>query len=101
MIDHSILHPTMTDQELDYILDAIEEISRDIKRLEKDYEYSGDFNEFYHRSFPAKKAWLNLPIRAKIMVPIVGMGVIITVTPLLPFWKFWIQNRILLFTTIT
>ena len=50
------LHPTMTDQELDYILDAIEEVSRDIKQLEKDSTYSGDLNEFFHRSVPPKKA---------------------------------------------
>jgi methyl-accepting chemotaxis protein len=33
---------------------------------------------FIMRSFPAKKKWLNLPIRAKIMVPILGMGLVIS-----------------------
>jgi methyl-accepting chemotaxis protein len=37
------------------------------------------------RSFPAKKTWLNLPMRAKIMVPILGMGVIISAAALTVF----------------
>lgn len=37
------------------------------------------------RSFPAKKTWLNLPIRAKILVPILGMGVVISAAALTVF----------------
>jgi methyl-accepting chemotaxis protein len=37
------------------------------------------------RSFPAKKIWLNLPVRAKIMVPFLGMGVVISVAALTVF----------------
>ena len=40
---------------------------------------------FLLRSFPAKKTWLNLPIRAKIMVPILGMGIIIAAAALTVF----------------
>jgi methyl-accepting chemotaxis protein len=37
------------------------------------------------RSFPAKKTWLNLPMRAKIMVPILGMGLVISAAALTVF----------------
>jgi len=37
------------------------------------------------RSFPAKKMWLNLPVRAKIMVPFLGMGVVISAAALTVF----------------
>jgi methyl-accepting chemotaxis protein len=37
------------------------------------------------KAFPAKKTWLNLPIRAKIMVPILGMGVVISAAALTVF----------------
>jgi len=40
---------------------------------------------FLLRSFPAKKTWLNLPVRAKIMVPFLGMGVVISVAALTVF----------------
>lgn len=43
------LHPTMTDEELDFIMDAIEEIVQNIKEFEKDYAYNPGKNEFYHR----------------------------------------------------
>ena len=37
------------------------------------------------RYFPAKKTWLNMPVRAKVMVPIVGMGVVIAIAALTMF----------------
>jgi methyl-accepting chemotaxis protein len=40
---------------------------------------------FLLRSFPAKKTWLNLPVRAKIMVPFLGMGVVISIVALTVF----------------
>ena len=43
------LHPTMTDEELYFIMDAIEEIVKNIKEFEKDYIYNPEKNEFYHR----------------------------------------------------
>ena len=54
MIDHSILHPTMTDEELDFILDAIKEIVRYASEWEKDYVYDNHTNEFHHKSFREK-----------------------------------------------
>jgi selenocysteine lyase/cysteine desulfurase len=42
------LHPTMTDEEMYYIKDAIREIVKNIDRWENDYVYSSQVNEFYH-----------------------------------------------------
>ncbi len=44
------LHPTMTDNELIYILDAIEDIIRNIQKYSAEYEYSSKTNEFYHKN---------------------------------------------------
>lgn len=44
------LHPTMTDQELDVILNAIKEIGENHKEWEKDYTYNKRTNEFVHIS---------------------------------------------------
>ncbi len=40
------LHPTMTDEDLDYIIDSIEESIENIKLFEKDYTYSPTTNEY-------------------------------------------------------
>lgn len=50
------LHPVMTNEELDFILDAIEEVVINIEKWKKDYEYSNDVNEFFHRAVPTRKA---------------------------------------------
>jgi len=42
------VHPTMTDSEMIFILDAIEEIIMNAKEWGKDYKYSSKTNEFYH-----------------------------------------------------
>ena len=44
------LHPTMTDEELNFVMDAIEEIVLNIKGFEKDYTYDPEKNEFNHDS---------------------------------------------------
>ena len=49
------LHPTMTNAELYFIIDAIKQVSENIKVWEKDYEYSKHTNEFYHKTFPKKE----------------------------------------------
>jgi selenocysteine lyase/cysteine desulfurase len=46
------LHPTMTDDELYYIIDAIKQIIARAKEWENDYTYSPTTNEFYHKHFP-------------------------------------------------
>ncbi|HOU01635.1 MAG TPA: aminotransferase class V-fold PLP-dependent enzyme [Bacteroidales bacterium] len=59
------LHPTMTDDELRFIIDAIKETIRRSKEWEKDYVYDIHTNEFHHRTFPEKEIpgyehWFNL-----------------------------------------
>ncbi len=44
------LHPTMTDKELNYIADAIEQISANSNKWAKDYVYSNKSNEFRHKN---------------------------------------------------
>jgi selenocysteine lyase/cysteine desulfurase len=43
------LHPTMTDRELQYILNAIENLIKNVDEWENDYKYSPLTNEFYHK----------------------------------------------------
>ncbi len=43
------LHPTMTDKELEVIMDAIEDVATNFKKYENDYTYSNHTNEFYHK----------------------------------------------------
>jgi selenocysteine lyase/cysteine desulfurase len=42
------LHPTMTNNELDYILSALRETVKNAREWEKDYRYSSKTNEFYN-----------------------------------------------------
>ncbi|MBN2572101.1 MAG: aminotransferase class V-fold PLP-dependent enzyme, partial [Ignavibacteriales bacterium] len=43
------LHPTMTNDELNYSLNAIKEIVKNIDKWQEDYTYSNRTNEFYHK----------------------------------------------------
>jgi selenocysteine lyase/cysteine desulfurase len=52
------LHPTMTDSELDYIMDAIREIGRNHKKWSNDYIYNRQTNEFRHKNEPEDKTIL-------------------------------------------
>lgn len=45
------LHPTMRDSELEYILNALEELVKNIDEWKKDYNYSSTTNEFAHKTF--------------------------------------------------
>jgi len=42
------IHPTMKDDEIYYITDAIREIVKNIDRWQKDYQYNSHTNEFHH-----------------------------------------------------
>ncbi|MBU2493434.1 MAG: aminotransferase class V-fold PLP-dependent enzyme [Bacteroidetes bacterium] len=44
------LHPTMTNEELLFILNAIKEVAVNYKEWMKDYEYSNKTNEYYHKN---------------------------------------------------
>ncbi len=48
------LHPTMTDEELLFIIDAIRQITENSEEWGRDYEYDRHTNEFHHRSFAEK-----------------------------------------------
>jgi hypothetical protein len=48
------LHPTMTDDELYYVLDAVKQIIANARQWEKDYVYQSRTNEFYHKHFTDK-----------------------------------------------
>lgn len=43
------IHPTMTDEEIDFILNAIREVAQSARTFEKDYTYSPSTNEFQHK----------------------------------------------------
>ncbi len=49
------LHPTITNDELYYIMDAITQIVQNIDEWQKDYVYSSRTNEFTHIKFPSGK----------------------------------------------
>ncbi len=42
------LHPTMTGEELDFIIDAVKQIRKNIDEWSRDYTYDSGTNEFYH-----------------------------------------------------
>ncbi len=44
------LHPTMTDEELDFIVDAVKQISQNYHDWSNDYTYDQHTNEFHHKS---------------------------------------------------
>lgn len=60
------LHPTMTNEELYFIMDALNQISKNHKKWAKDYIYSKKTNEYTHVSQPENyydnivKNWLTL-----------------------------------------
>jgi len=43
------LHPTMTDKELEIIIDAVKQIAENHEEWARDYHYNTISNEFYHR----------------------------------------------------
>ncbi len=45
------LHPTMTEDELLFIADAIEQLADNAGEWEKDYCYNSHTNEFNHKSY--------------------------------------------------
>ncbi len=59
------LHPTMTDEELDFIISSLKEIVDNHKEWAKDYIYNNQTNEFTHKTFNAHtkdkiESWFNL-----------------------------------------
>ena len=59
------LHPTMTDNELDFILNATNDVIKNGKEWSKDYTYSSKTNEYCHnldngKKYEAIKDWFEL-----------------------------------------
>ncbi|OFY44243.1 MAG: selenocysteine lyase [Bacteroidetes bacterium GWF2_40_14] len=48
------LHPTMTDSEIDYIIDAVRQVAENAKQWGESYHYDSLLNDFVHNSFPRK-----------------------------------------------
>jgi len=53
------LHPTMTDKELETIMNGIENTVKNVEEWSKDYTYSPATNEFYHKNDNRKYTCLN------------------------------------------
>jgi selenocysteine lyase/cysteine desulfurase len=49
------LHPTMTDEELNYIMGALREVAKNHKKWGNDYIYNRHTNEFRHKDEPEDK----------------------------------------------
>lgn len=45
------IHPVMTDEEVNYLLDAIEKIALNYNEWKNDYVYEADTNEYHHHSY--------------------------------------------------
>ena len=59
------IHPTMTNKEIFYIINAIKEIVANINDWQSDYDYDIHKNEFFHKSYNGNlkeqiKEWFNL-----------------------------------------
>ena len=64
------VHPTMTNDEIYFITDAIKQIINNIEEWQKDYTYSSHNNEFYHISKNGKeeddiRKWFSLEDKNK------------------------------------
>jgi len=46
------LHPTMTDAELDFVLDAIAQVAQNARAWGEDYDYDLHTGEFWHKALP-------------------------------------------------
>lgn len=46
------LHPTMTNEELTFIINAIKELVKNVKTWQKDYYFDKHSGEYYHNTFP-------------------------------------------------
>ena len=51
------VHPTMTDAELDTVIEALTQISANHKQWARDYVYDKHSNEFYHKDYIKKRRY--------------------------------------------
>jgi selenocysteine lyase/cysteine desulfurase len=52
------IHPTMTNSEIDFIIDSLKELVANHQEWAKDYEYDTDSNEFQHKSYRGEEGKL-------------------------------------------
>ncbi|PWE01153.1 aminotransferase class V-fold PLP-dependent enzyme [Marinilabilia rubra] len=48
------IHPVMSEEEIDYIIDAVRQVAENAVKWSEDYEYKPCENEFVHKQRPAK-----------------------------------------------
>ena len=48
------LHPTMTDAEVDYMINAVKEVAANAQEWSKEYFYDPHINDYVHNTFPRK-----------------------------------------------
>ncbi len=58
------VHPTITDEEVDFIIEGVKDVVTNFKEMEKDYEYVGATNDFkfigdYHFEDDLTASWMN------------------------------------------
>lgn len=54
------IHPTMTEDEITFIIEAVNELVKNIKAWQQDYEYDPRQNEFYHKNGYSKESIFNM-----------------------------------------
>jgi len=48
------IHPTMSDADVDYVIDAVKQVAKNGKKWGEDYDYDPRKNEFFHKKAKAK-----------------------------------------------
>lgn len=48
------IHPTTTNQEIDYVIDAVKQVAKNVDDWRKDYDYNAFKNEYYHKGIKTK-----------------------------------------------
>ncbi|MBK3517238.1 aminotransferase class V-fold PLP-dependent enzyme [Carboxylicivirga marina] len=49
------VHPSMSDEEVDYLISSVKHVAENWREMEADYNYEAAQNEYYHKDVPAKK----------------------------------------------
>ena len=59
------VHPTMTDAEVDYIIESVASVAENAGKWGEDYYYDPHLNDYIHKTFPRKspedyRCWFNM-----------------------------------------
>lgn len=49
------IHPSMTNKEVNYIVDAVRQVAENAEKWEEDYVYEAFHNEYFHKDYPQMK----------------------------------------------